>query len=239
MRDLEKHLHDRITEIFSPWDDAGIYAVSFFIDANSANCCRGLSNLTSLSVSYNTEDDCGHAPADSERRWNYAYWRQNETSVFCCQTDPEGYDLLLDWYEQQGLENIGGNSSDPNGPVGFSQLAEVLGRVARRFYDEGYFVKKLGHPVPILIHDLEYACPCTAEATAYANPNGEAADFLAGDWEDYWPEDDEDDEHQDYLRRLSAANDELINLFSQTKPTAGRLNDLLPDMERIMKDFKL
>ena len=67
-------------------------------------------------------------------------------------------------------------------PVGYKELVEVLAKVGRRFQEEGYWVKRLGRPIPILIHDLEYI-QCTLDATAYANPNGEAEDFLFGNWE--------------------------------------------------------
>lgn len=219
MINMENYLYDKISNLFDTWDEDGIYAVSFYVDANSANRYRGYANLPSLSVSYNTEDDCAHAPADSERRWNYAFWRQDEATIFCCQTDPEDYDLLLDWLLQQGVDDPGKDGPEGD-PSGFCLLTEVLGRVARRFYDEGYFVKKLSRTVPILIHRLEYSFDCTTRATAHANPGGEAEDFLTYDWETYWgDEDDDEDEEAQQLKEfrdnLSKANDSLLELFSQ------------------------
>lgn len=182
MIDLEKYLYDVIRPIFDGWNEDGIYAVSFFVCSNELHEYRGFSNVTNFSVSYNTETDCRGAGRHSEARWNYAFWRQNDTPIFDSYSGTPETDVLFDWYAQQGITNIGYETGDMEAPVGFQELTDVLSRVARRFQEEGYFVKKFGRPIPILIHDLEYI-PCTFDATAYANPNGEAADFLAGDWE--------------------------------------------------------
>ena len=91
-------------------------------------------------------------------------------------------EVLFDWYAQQGITKIGYEDETMEAPVGYKELVDVLAKVARRFQDEGYWVRRFGRPIPILIHDLEYI-QCTLDATAYANPNGEAADFLYGNWE--------------------------------------------------------
>jgi len=90
--------------------------------------------------------------------------------------------LLFDWYLEQGIENIGAEEDWEDGPVGFGELVELAARVARKLQDEGFLKEKFGRPIPIIIHDLEY-CDCTIKATEYANPYGEAADFLHGNWE--------------------------------------------------------
>ena len=182
MIDLEKYLYDCIHPIFDSWNEEGIYAVSFYAYSNEMHQYRGFSNVTNFSVSYNTEADCGGAGLHSEKRWNYAFWRQNQVAVIDSDEGTPATDVLFDWYAQQGIAQIGKETEEMDAPVGFAELVEVLGRVARRFQNEGYFVRKFGRPMPILIHDLEYT-PCTLDATAYANPNGEAADFLAGNWE--------------------------------------------------------
>lgn len=182
MIDLEKYLYDCIRPIFDGWYEDGIYAVSFFACSNEMLEYRGFSNVTDFSVSYNTEEDCGGAGRHSEKRWNYAFWRQNEVSIINSYEGTPATDVLFDWYAQQGITDVGYETDGMDAPMGFAELVEVLGKVARRFHDEGYFVRKFGRAIPILIHDLEYT-PCTLDATAYANPNGEAADFLAGNWE--------------------------------------------------------
>lgn len=183
MIDLEQYLYDKLRPVFDSWEEDGIYAVSFFVYSNELFCFRGYSNVTHFAVSYNTERDCKGAARNSERRWNYAYWRKNEVPVFDSTEEIAAMDVLFDWYSQTGITDIGSEEAGMDGPVGFSELVEVLSRVARRFQDEGYFNRKFGRPIPILIHDLEYAA-CTWDATAYANPNEEAEDFLAGNWEE-------------------------------------------------------
>lgn len=182
MIDLEQYLYDVIKPIFDSWDEADIYAVSFFVYSNEMHMYRGFSNVTNFAVSYNTEQDCHGAGAHSEERWNYAFWRQNETPIFDSYEASPGTDVLFDWYAQQGITNIGQETEKMDAPVGFRELVAVVRQVARRFQEEDYFPGKFGKRIPILIHDLEYI-PCVLEATAYANPNGEAADFLAGNWE--------------------------------------------------------
>lgn len=186
MIDLEQYLYDRIKSVFDGWQEKDIYAVSFFVESNGCYEYRGFSNVTNLSISFNTETGCGGAGSRSEARWNYAYWPQDVTEIFDCWHQNPQTDLLFDWYAQQGITNIGDEDDDDEAPVGYRELVDVLAKVARRFQQEGYWLKKLGRSIPILIHDLEYI-PCVMAATAYANPNGEAADFLS-EWEDAEPE---------------------------------------------------
>lgn len=190
MIDLEQFLYDRIKPVFDSWNEPDIYAVSFFVNSNECNEYRGFTNVTNFAVSYNTETACDGAGKRSEERWNYAFWPQEETAVFDSWQPTADMELLFDWYAQQGITGIGSEDDDMDAPVGFGELVEVLAKVARRFQDEGYWVRKLGRPIPIVIHDLEYI-PCVMKATAYANPNGEAEDFLA-EWEDAGSDFDDD-----------------------------------------------
>lgn len=182
MIDLEEYLYEKIKPIFDGWDEPGIYAVSFFAYSNELHEYRGICNVTDFAVSYNTEADCPGAGPHSEERWNYAFWRQNETLIFDSYGQTPETAVLFDWYAQQGITNIGYEDENIEAPVGYKELVDVLAKVARRFQDEGYWMRRFGRQIPILIHDLEYI-PCTLDATAYANPNGEAADFLCGNWE--------------------------------------------------------
>lgn len=186
MIDLEQYLYDKVKPIFDTWTDPDIYAVSFFLYSNEMHEYRGVSNLTFFNVSYNTEEQCDGAGPHSEERWNYAFWLQNEVPVMDSHSAREGMDVLFDWYAQEGIGNIGYEDAEMEAPVGFGELARVLARVARRFQEEGYFLNRLGKRIPIIIHDLEF-CPCVMDATAYANPNGEADDFFV-EWENASPD---------------------------------------------------
>ena len=183
MVNLEQILYIKVKDIMSTWVDEDIYAVSFFVYSNEAYFFRNFDNITEFSISYNTEADCQGAGIHSEKRWNYAFWRQNDCPIIEADDNCPETQLLFDWYREQGIENIGDETYDcENGPVGYKELVDQVARVARRLQDEGFLKQKFGRPIPIIIHDLEY-CDCTLRATEYANPNGEAADFLQGNWE--------------------------------------------------------
>lgn len=238
MIDIEQFLYDRVLQIFDGWHEEGIYAVSFFVYSNELHIYRGFSNVTNFSVSYNTEEDCEGAGRHSEERWNYAFWRQDAVPIFDSYEGTPETEVLFDWYAQQGTVNVGYEDGEMDAPVGFAELVEVLGKVARRFHDEGYFVRKFGRAVPILIHDLEYI-PCTLAATAYANPDGEAADFLAGNWEDGEP----DYDVQEVDSKVSAmignvaahlGDQDYMNRLLEIQPEDSEPeND--PDVDAIMK----
>lgn len=182
MGNLEHILYQKILSVMSTWDEEDIYAVSFFVYSNEVFSFRDYFNVPSFSVSYNTESDCGGAGPHSEERWNYAYWRQDETPIIEPDDDSPEMLLLFDWYREQGIEDIGYEDKNcPDGPVGYPELVDLAAKIARRFQEEGFLKKKFGRPIPIIIHDLEYV-DCTLKATEYANPNGEASDFLHGSW---------------------------------------------------------
>ena len=180
---LESFLYDTTKEIMSTWQEQDIYAVSFFVYSNEMFSFRGYDNVTTFAISYNTEADCEGAGPHDEERWNYAFWRQDEWHLIDPEEESLGMQLLFDWYREQKITNIGYEGPEtPDGPVGFPEFVELLGKIARRIQDEGFLRNKFGRPIPIIVHDLEYT-DCTIKATEYANPNGEAADFLHGNWE--------------------------------------------------------
>ncbi len=188
MIDLQSYLENKLRGIISSWNEEGIYAISFFVYANEMNEYNGYSNVTEFFVSYNTETDCGGADALSEERWNYAFWRQDETPIIEANEENEGIKVLFDWYEEKGIKNIGyedyKNCYDDKmryigkGPVGYYELLSEVTAVARKLQESGFIGQKIGAPIPIIIHDLEYPW-YIIEATKKANPNGEADMFLA------------------------------------------------------------
>ena len=187
--DLETYLYDKIVPLLRSWEEPGIYAISFFVYANEAYVYRGISNFPEFSVGYNTEADCNNAPALSEKRWNFAFWRQNNIPIIDTYEAEDGSAVLLDWYRSQGIENLGWEDHDGQydedghyigkGPNGYYELLCAVSNVARRIQTEGIVKEKFGS-VPILVHQLEN-CWYVGEATRNANPNGEADTYLA-----YW-----------------------------------------------------
>lgn len=188
MIDMQEYFENKLRRIISAWNEAGIYAISFFVHANEACEYNGYSNVTNFCVSYNTEKDCGSAGELSEERWNYAFWRKNETPIIDTDYENEAIKLLFDWYEENGIDNIGyedyNTSYDKDmryigkGPVGYFELLSEITAVAKKLQDSGFIDDKFEKPIPIIIHDLEYSW-YTIEATKKANSNGEANSFLA------------------------------------------------------------
>ena len=186
MTDISEQLYLKVKSIIDAWDENGIYAISFFVYANMAYEYKGFRNVSSFAVSYNTERDCEGAGQYDEERWNYAFWRQDETPVIDPYEPNELIDLLFAWYKENGISNIGeekGDCYDENyyyigkGPVGHYELLTLVSEVAKRLQQEGYIENKFGKKLPIIIHGLEYAW-FDIEATRNANIHGEADTFL-------------------------------------------------------------
>ena len=81
MIDIEKILYDKVKSVMSNWNEDGIYAISFFVYSNEAYEFKNFTNVSTWAISYNTEADCEGAGPLDEERWNYAFWRQDETSI--------------------------------------------------------------------------------------------------------------------------------------------------------------
>ena len=188
MIDLQAYLEKNIRQVISAWDEDDIYAISFFVYSNESFEYNGCSNITKFSVSYNTEKDCNGAGELSEERWNYAFWRQDETSIIDVNDENEGIKVLFEWYKENCIENIGYEDYNAcyddkmryigKGPIGYYELLSEITVVAKRLQDVGYIKNKFGKPIPIIIHDLDYTW-YVIEATKNANHNGEADAFLA------------------------------------------------------------
>jgi len=195
MIDLKAYLYEKVKPIISGWDEEGIYAISFYVYSNEAYTYQQYNNVSEFAISYNTEEDCGDVSeygdiaAYEETRWNYAFWRQNTTFII----DPnennnEGVKTLFQWYKENGIENIGYEDYETDkiyddnmkyigkGSNGYYELLTVVSDVARQLQTEGLISEKFGN-IPIIVHALEY-CWYVEEATANANPNGEADAFF-------------------------------------------------------------
>lgn len=188
MIDLQTYLENKLRYVISSWSECGIYAISFFVNANEAYEYNGFSNVTEFSVSYNTENDCRGAGELSEERWNYAFWRQDEIPIIEAYEEDEGMKILFDWYKENGISNIGYEDYNAcydnemryigKGPIGYYELLLEITVVAKKLQDSGFVKNKFGKPLPIIIHDLEYPW-YIIEANKIVNSKGEADAFLA------------------------------------------------------------
>lgn len=182
---FEQKLEQQIRHIISSWKDEDIYAISFLVTTNEFSTYKGICNFPEFSIGYNTESDCDDAEPLSEDRWNFAYWCQNNIELISAEHSDMS-DELLDWYEEQGVIDIGvepeENMYDENctyigkGPNGYLELLCLISNIARRLQADGWIEKRFGH-IPIIVHDLDYSW-YTSKMTETANPNGEAKVFL-------------------------------------------------------------
>lgn len=218
---MEDILYQRVKALMTPWNEEDIYAVSFFVYSNEAYTYGDYDNVTEFHISYNAECDCPGAERDSEERWNYAFWRQDEQPVIdVAEPNAETHQLFA-WYKEQGITNIGDEPEDAYCPVGYEELLELVANVARRLQEEGFLREKFGRAIPIIIHGYEYDS-LTIEATQYANPNGEAEDFLT--WAD-WDWEDEEDEVPDAFSGDGAQTldlqEKVVELVRQFRESAS------------------
>ena len=178
MIDIEKILYDKIKTEISNWNEEGIYAISFFVYSNEVYEYKDFTNVSIWDISYNTESDCEGAGPLDEERWNYAFWRQNTTSIIDVDEPDEYTEALYQWYEEQGIENIGFESAENMYvPVGHYELIDIAANVARKLQEEGFISAHFKKTMPIIIHGLE--CDLyEVEATKKANPNGEADTYI-------------------------------------------------------------
>lgn len=184
MTDFPEKLYLKIKSIMDTWCEDGIYAISFFVYSNEAYEYKGFNNVSCFAISYNTEDDCEGAGQYDEERWNYAFWRQDETYVIDPSEPNELTDLLFDWYEESKITNIGEEDEEcydeeysDKGPVGHYELLTLVSKAAKRLQQEGFVENKFGKKLPIIIHGLEYEW-YDIEATQNANIHNEADTFL-------------------------------------------------------------
>lgn len=107
MSDFENMLYEEIKDEILSWEEEGIYAISFFLESNELITYKDYSNLTTWSVSYNTEEDCDGAGEFDEERWNFAFWRQDEMMIIYFDEPNEVSDELFERYAEKGVTDFG------------------------------------------------------------------------------------------------------------------------------------
>ena len=186
MTPIREILLSRIKQIIDQWPVEDQYAISFFVYTNEAYEYGDYSNVPYFAISYNTDSQCDTDDPYGEERWNYAFWRQDETPIIDPDEEPEMTALLFDWYKENGITDIGKEDADcydsnfnyiGKGPVGHYELLQIIAEVAIKLQSEGYVEQHIGKDIPIIIHGLEYAW-YDIEATKKANPHGEADTFI-------------------------------------------------------------
>jgi hypothetical protein len=184
---IKKYLRDKILTIIREWNDSDIYAISFLINFNEDNCYKGIKGFPELTILYNTESDCEDEDLFSEERWNIAFWNEdNESTIIDCDKKNNLSGMLLNWYNDKGIKNIGyeceedAYDEDMNyigrGPNGFEELAMLLVDIAKDIHN--FKSEKINYAnIPIIITDYDYSW-YVCKFTKLANPNGQAVNFV-------------------------------------------------------------
>ena len=181
---MEQIASDALTSIPAA-QTLGIYAISFLIYDEDDDPQR-----PTLTIGYNTQSQVldnatGQYPDPAEARWNFAYWIQNELAVVGDSArDPDGAAQRTEWIKELGLkcdEPEDGTQTpeicDQHDQI-TARFVEACVRLASSLHTSGLIERTLGHPVPVLVHELEYY-EQIAHQTEAANPPGLADDFAA------------------------------------------------------------
>lgn len=179
---LKEEILNHFVSVISDWNEADIYAISFYVSNIADNPCYPI-----VILGYNTESYV-HENLDQsdeqEVRWNYAYWIQNREAVF---GDTNVQPLLKQWIESHGLPHIDNFNLYFN-TVGEETLEkmelipikfqEILVNVAQEIHTLGILEKKFHKELPILIHGDEYD-DFVARQNNVANESIDIDDFVA------------------------------------------------------------
>lgn len=140
-----------------------IYVVSFFVydeedDPRRPTITVGFNTETQVASNLPVEGDFMRASSESEARWNYAYWLQNQLAVICdSEQDAEGAQLREQWIRDKGWWF---DSDDPvfdeRGEAITAAFVALAVDVVRRLHADGDIERIFGRPIPVIIHELEY-----------------------------------------------------------------------------------
>ncbi len=173
MKDTLKKL---IVDKINTWTESDIYAISLFVYDDEDNPSK-----PTVTLGFNTESQVNQLDPDgndSETRWNYAFWIQNQELEF-------GYDdtadIVKSWIEAMGFKyHEDFNYEDDNDDESITEaFVSLLVDVVKEIHQDGVLTVKFGKELPILIHELEYYDQI-AEQNIEANGEDLVKDFT--DW---------------------------------------------------------
>jgi len=133
----------QMEKLLREWNvtDTDVYAVSAFFELNSAD------ESAAFYIGFNTETEYSNnisaASDESEARWNYAYWLQNDKPLF------EDNNVHVKYADCGGAERL-------------------LVNAIKKLRKSGVINEVFGRDIPVIIHGLEYY-PELAEYNISAN----------------------------------------------------------------------
>ncbi|ABF40941.1 hypothetical protein Acid345_1940 [Candidatus Koribacter versatilis Ellin345] len=121
------------------------------------------------------------ASSSEEAAWNYAFWPKSRRVIF---GDSSDSDFIRRWIDEAGLSYTRADEdNDFERTIALGEqinrlfMAQVIAAV-QQLHASPVLVSKIGKPVPVIIHDLEYY-DAVLYQTKQANPPGLADDFCA------------------------------------------------------------
>lgn len=186
---LADHIHERVLaalDAIPAEERPDIYVVSLFVydrddDPRKPTVTVGFNTETQVTANLPVEADFTRASSDSEARWNFAFWLQNQLVVVCDEEgDPLGAQLRDAWIRDSGLWF---DLDDPDAQPMFDERGEpitatfvaLLVELIKRLHGDGEVERIFGRPIPVIIHELEYYDQI-ADQNLEANPAGAIPD---------------------------------------------------------------
>ncbi|RAJ08691.1 hypothetical protein LX64_01345 [Chitinophaga skermanii] len=165
-------------------DLPGIYALSLYYYAQDDEA-----RYPMLVLGYNTlqqvEAQTPKASSETEAKWNYAFWLQNQLTTVGGENDG----ALSTWFESsEYYYSIEDEAAAEEDDALFDQLVEkangfndafidITIQLVQQLFSEQVIATKFGQNIPVIIHELEYYDK-PLQWTATANPPGLADEFI-------------------------------------------------------------
>ncbi len=161
-----------------------VYAISFWYSTDGDD-----PRYPTIIASYNTDEhyrnEIENASSETEARWNYAFWLQNDIATVGGEED----ELLNLWLKETPYyysdEDDDAASDDDalferlmaQGDAFNGLFIEEIIALTHRLFNERVIEEALGRNVPVIIHELEYYDD-PVDWTRRANPKGLADAFI-------------------------------------------------------------
>jgi hypothetical protein len=189
MNSLKKYVFESIKAEILSWNNdviKDIYVISLYISNSEDDPRRPM-----ITLGYNTMEQYESALEDasdnSEAKWNYAFWLQNEELII---GDNWGENLedgekINQWIKENNLyysdeeEDEDFDKALKLGDEITSRFVELCVEVVKELHEEGIIEQKFGKALPLIIHELEYY-DLIAEQNKRANPEEVIKEFV--DW---------------------------------------------------------
>ena len=148
---MKEILLKQIKAAIELWDTTDIYVISLFVYDENDNPLE-----PTVTLGYNTysnfQENIDSAWDESEAKWNYAYWLQNEEFVFGI---GETKQIVQNWISKNAV-SIEFYTLDEEESSITNLFIKTLVDIVKKLHSSGFIKEKFGKEIPIIIHELEY-----------------------------------------------------------------------------------